>query len=220
MFRLFSLYKDSFQRRPLLTNIISTGLLSGIGDTMAQKLFPAETGKQTEFDYGRLLRVMFYGGLIYAPIADKWFRALAKISIPTSSLFAMGLKQTSMGIAAAGAVARVMIDQLCFRPVSVAMYYLTLTLLEQKSMNEVQEKLKLNYWPTLFSCWTIWPAIQLLNFSFVKVQYRLVVVSTVSLAWNCYLSYMNSQKVPKLNIEFEVTPDSTSAVIIHDHTSQ
>ncbi|ODQ81777.1 hypothetical protein BABINDRAFT_160015 [Babjeviella inositovora NRRL Y-12698] len=211
MSRLFALYSNSLKQRPLLTNVISTALLFGIGDVMAQTLFPADLpatdtqvtslspalARESVLDYGRLGRSMFYGGIIFAPIGDKWYKILNKVKIPTSKLIALGIKPTPKTITVVNTVARVFIDQACFPPVSVPFYYVVMTLLEQKSMEDIKEKLRLNYWPTLLSNWTVWPTIQLFNFGFVKVEYRLIVVNIVSLGWNCYISFMNNKKTPE-----------------------
>lgn len=55
-----------------------------------------------------------------------------------------------------------------------------------------EEKLRTTYWPALSRNWMIWPAVQFVNFKYVPLDMRVLVVNIVSLGWNCYLSYLNS----------------------------
>lgn len=38
--------------------------------------------------------------------------------------------------------------------------------------------------------WTIWPAASMINFYYVKMEYRVLYVSCVSIVWNAILSYL------------------------------
>lgn len=55
-----------------------------------------------------------------------------------------------------------------------------------------KEKLKKAYVPGLKANWALWPAVQFANFTYVPLQYQVLVVNVVSLGWNCFLSYLNS----------------------------
>lgn len=65
-----------------------------------------------------------------------------------------------------------------------------MSLLEGKSP---AEKLRTSYVPVLQKNWMLWPAVQAVNFTYVPLHHRVLVVNVVSLGWNCYLSYANSQ---------------------------
>ena len=56
-----------------------------------------------------------------------------------------------------------------------------------------QERLKSKYVEALKKNWVVWPPVQAVNFTFVPLEHRVLVVNIVSLGWNCYLSYVNSQ---------------------------
>ncbi|KAI0120412.1 hypothetical protein BJ170DRAFT_710003 [Xylariales sp. AK1849] len=55
-----------------------------------------------------------------------------------------------------------------------------------------KEKLEKSYLPALQTNYLIWPFVQLINFKFVPLVHRVLVVNVVSIGWNCYLSLMNS----------------------------
>jgi len=56
-----------------------------------------------------------------------------------------------------------------------------------------QKKLETSYFTALQKNWMVWPAVQAVNFKFVPLEHRVLVVNVVSLGWNCYLSYLNNQ---------------------------
>jgi len=56
-----------------------------------------------------------------------------------------------------------------------------------------KDKLESAYWQALSKNWMVWPFIQIINFKFVPLHHRLLLVNVISLGWNCYLSYLNSQ---------------------------
>jgi len=59
--------------------------------------------------------------------------------------------------------------------------------------SDPKEKLKSTYTMALTKNWMVWPWVQLTNFKFTPLEHRVLVVNVVSLGWNCYLSYLNSQ---------------------------
>jgi hypothetical protein len=48
------------------------------------------------------------------------------------------------------------------------------------------------YVPTLKANYVLWPAVQILNFRVVPIQFQIPFVSTVGIAWTAYLSLTNS----------------------------
>ena len=114
--------------------------------------------------------------MVFGPAATKWYSFLQK---------RINFENKAQTI-----VARVLADQLVFASTNMAVFLSTMSILEGKSP---QEKLKKSYLPGLKANWTIWPVVQGVNFSVVPLEHRVLVVNVVSLGWNCYLSYLNSQ---------------------------
>jgi len=56
------------------------------------------------------------------------------------------------------------------------------------------KKLEKSYWQGLKANYMVWPMVQFVNFKFVPLEHRVLVVNIVSLGWNCFLSYLNSEK--------------------------
>lgn len=185
-------------RRPVATNCISAAVLFGVGDILAQTVVPAtQTGhhvietdiKRIEhkledtsknLDWARTTKATIYGGFIFAPLASKfWYPFLNSLRGSTP---------------AKTALKRVAFDQLGFSPLcGIPLYYTCLGIMDGKSSSEIREHLSKNYKTTLFTNWSIWPMVQFLNFRFMPPDYRLLMVNTISIGWNTFLSYMNNR---------------------------
>jgi protein Mpv17 len=55
-----------------------------------------------------------------------------------------------------------------------------------------KERLQKAYFPGMVKNCMVWPWVQAVNFKFVPLDLRVLVVNVVSLGWNCYLSFLNS----------------------------
>lgn len=208
MIRLFQLYEHQLKVRPKLTNSIMTGALFGIGDVSAQLLFPsgpdtlppsAQTNdvKRGRYDIPRTVRAVVYGSMIFSFIGDRWYRFLTKVKFSNKPA-----KHWS------NMVLRVCVDQLGFAPLGLPFYFGCMSLLEGHGLGAAREKIKLQWWDTLKTNWCVWPLFQMVNFSLVPLQHRLLAANVVAIFWNTFLSYTNSQ-IPvgghKLTIQYPPT---------------
>lgn len=89
---------------------------------------------------------------------------------------------------------RVLSDQLCFSPVSLACFlsYMTIVM-EHGDKHAVEAKLKTVYLPTLALNYAIWPATQFFNFMVVPRPMQIPFSSTIGVFWNTYLSLKNAR---------------------------
>ncbi|XWW96200.1 hypothetical protein V2A60_004173 [Cordyceps javanica] len=217
--RLTARFNASYEERPLITMMVTNALLGGIADTVAQVItafrhrvvrkpggakdetitvemhelgrkspyyeknslgdFGPSTGRPPSFDFERLTRFMGYGFCV-APLQFRWFKLLER-------LFPMS-KTSSFG----PALKRVAFDQIVFAPFGVALFFTAMTVAEGGGRRAVSNKLRDMYVPTLKANYVVWPAVQLVNFRLMPVQYQLPFVSTVGIAWTAYLSLTNS----------------------------
>lgn len=217
MSRLIAKFNAYYAEKPVLTMMITNAVLGGIADTVAQSLtairqravrkaggvtkddflaieiheldeknpfshkdlIPPSSKLPPPFDFERLTRFMAYG-FIMAPVQFKWFQLLSRLFPAT--------KASGMG----PALKRVAFDQVIFAPMGLAAFFTYMTVAEGGGRRAVARKLKDVYLPSLKANYLIWPAVQVLNFRVVPIQFQLPMVSTISIAWTAYLSLTNS----------------------------
>lgn len=166
--------------------MVLSGTLFGAGDVLAQLLFI-----DGNYDYLRTVRNAAYGGLLFAPIASKLYRGLNDHARFPSWALRRFAPPTSATRKTLDTVVRVAVDQLCWAPVGIALYFSAMGVLEGASADEIALRLREGWAETLWTNWRVWPWLQLANFRLVPVAYRLAVVNVASVLWNTFLSYEN-----------------------------
>lgn len=156
-------------RYPILVQSVSAGILSMTGD------FIAQTMEETR-DFKRSARFFIFGSAFVGPSLALWYRWLNRL--PKGNF---------------GVIAKVALDQFVWSPVGIAFFFGMQGALQGITLDDSYQKLKLVYWDVLKANWTVWPAIQFANFYMVPVNYQSIVVNTVAIGWNAYLSRKNSQ---------------------------
>lgn len=221
----------------VLTMMVTNAVLGGIADTVAQsitavreralrkgpagrndslaieldakdpfterELIPESKILPPPFDFERLTRFMAYG-FCMAPVQFKWFQFLSKtFPISKTTAFVPAMK-------------RVAFDQLIFAPFGLVCFYTAMTVAEGGGKRAVYNKFRDMYVPTLKANYAVWPAVQIINFRLMPVQFQLVstpstqsgarpgrgiltlmctpqpFVSTIGIAWTAYLSLTNA----------------------------
>ncbi|KAL2018679.1 hypothetical protein VTK56DRAFT_514 [Thermocarpiscus australiensis] len=218
--RLTSRFNSYYDERPLLTMMVTNSVLGGVADTVAQTitsirqralrkhpsgqlsprddafaieiheldrknpfndrdLIPDSKALPPPFDFERLTRFMAYG-FFMAPVQFRWFKFLERcFPISKASAFLPAMK-------------RVAFDQLIFAPFGLACFFTAMTVAEGGGRRAVYQKMKDMYVPTLKANYVLWPAVQVINFRLMPVQFQLPFVSTVGIAWTAYLSLTNA----------------------------
>jgi protein Mpv17 len=109
----------------------------------------------------------------FGPAAFKWYSFLQR--------------KVVLGNQTATIVARVLADQTVFTPIHLFCFLSYMSIMEGSSP---KEKLRTVFWPTYKANVTLWPAVQLVNFSIIPLEHRVLVVNLVSLGKSllCFLS--------------------------------
>ncbi|KAK5123400.1 Protein required for ethanol metabolism [Meristemomyces frigidus] len=142
---------------------------------MAQQLI--EKKGFSAHELARTGRMALYGGCVFGPAATTWFGFLQKrIRIPGSPNLEI--------------VARVAADQCVFASTNLFVFLSSMAIMEG---TDPKRKLETTYFEALKKNWMVWPVVQFTNFKFVPLEHRVLVVNVISLGWNCYLSFLNSQ---------------------------
>jgi len=172
---LVAAYSRYLSKYPLFVQCGQTGILFGTGDVLAQQFI--EQRGFAKHDVPRTLRLAGFGGVIAGPIFVNWYAFLDRFITIQSPFRAL--------------LARVSMDQFLFAPSFIALFFSSQGLMERKSPDAIKQKLRERYPTALVNNYKVWPAVQLVNFYFVPLQHRLLVVNTVALGWNTYMSLLN-----------------------------
>lgn len=191
---VFAWYQARLAARPLLTQSVTTAVLFATGDITAQQL--VEKRGLEKHDFVRTGRMFAYGGIIFGPAATTWFGILQR--------------RVQLKSANATILARVAVDQSLFAPTFVGLFLSTMAVLEGTSPTE---KLQKSYFTALTSNYMLWPFVQLVNFKFVPLPHRLLFVNVISIGWNCYLSFLNSDAPSHLDEVIEEGEEKVKEVV-------
>ncbi|KAG9320919.1 hypothetical protein KVV02_001724 [Mortierella alpina] len=150
-------------------------------------------------DLPRMGRFMLYNFSV-APVIHTWYSFLDK-NFPLKSVSASALSSTVRPRwlqTMAPAIKRMVADQTLFAPIGLALLFSGLTVLEGGGIPQIQDKLNnasffSTYLSTLKANYAVWPLVQLVNFGVMPLQLRLPFVSVVGIAWNAYLSMVNTR---------------------------
>ncbi|RDW73308.1 putative protein sym-1 [Coleophoma cylindrospora] len=179
-------------QRPILTQAVTSAILFATGDTVAQQVVERK-GIQNQ-EWARTGRMALYGGAVFGPAATTWFKFLQNKVV---------LKNKNLEI-----IARVGADQSFFASTNLFCFLSSMAIMEG---SDPKEKLEKSYWNALTTNWMVWPFVQggneftpfltmlannptlVVNFKFVPLHHRVLLVNILSIGWNCYLSALASQ---------------------------
>ncbi|KAJ5929843.1 hypothetical protein N7454_006793 [Penicillium verhagenii] len=166
-------YQAKLAARPILTTSISSAVLFGSGDILAQQA--VDRRGLEKHDFARTGRMALYGGAVFGPVATKWYGILQRHIVLKSTV--------------GTTFARVAADQMVFAPIQLTCFLSSMAIMEG---SDVGEKLRHSWVPSYKANLLVWPFVQGVNFTFVPLELRVLVVNVVSLGWNCFLSLLNS----------------------------
>lgn len=214
--RLAAKFNSYYAERPVLTTMVTNAVLGGVADTVAQLITAYRTRQANRagiesdlvsiefhdldkekppavgelgyarnvppmFDFERLTRFMSYG-FFMAPVQFQWFGFLSRV-------FPLTKKNPTVP-----ALKRVAADQFIFAPIGLVCFFSFMTLAEGGGRRALTRKFQDVYLPTLKANFALWPAVQVLNFRVVPIQFQIPFVSVIGIAWTAYLSLTNSSE--------------------------
>jgi len=177
-----SSYEAQLEARPLLTKSITSGVLYGLGDGLAQTVTRRQqrsTGVEpSAFDGARWLRAVAFGGLFYPLPAHVHYNFLERLVVVR-----MGVQPARVPFV------KMFIEQFVYWSYfSNAYYHAVLGALQGMSVAQVSDRVTSTLWDTLKAQWAFWIPAQLINFKYTPVRHQLNFVLVVSLAWTTFLS--------------------------------
>ncbi|EDW94218.1 mpv17-like protein 2 [Drosophila yakuba] len=164
----------------LYTNIgISVGL-SMVGDTMEQS-YERFIGELPDWNRTRTLR-MGISGFTVGLVCHYWYQHLDY----------MFPKRTYKVV-----VIKILLDQFICSPFYIAVFFLTMAVLEDNTWEELQQEIRDKALILYAAEWTVWPLAQFINFLVIRPQYRVFYDNTISLGYDVYTSQVKYRKKPE-----------------------
>jgi hypothetical protein len=134
------------------------------------------------FDFERTVRFMSYG-FIMSPLQHRWFRFLSStFPMSKTSTWLPALKRVSFDqflFAPAGKCKIVLLYMSMLTLLGLACFFTFMTVAEGGGKRAVQRKFQDIYVPALKANWLVWPAVQIVNFRVMPIQYQIVCTSAL-----------------------------------------
>ncbi|KAJ7071241.1 hypothetical protein C8F01DRAFT_1109670 [Mycena amicta] len=183
-------YQSSFEAHPNKTLALTGGCLNALGDLVAQgnqNLTRKPHEQPQSWDAVRTLRFFVFGASI-SPFLGRW-NAFLEHQFPLRTIGGkVSLKALSK---------RVLCDQTVMAPIGLVAFLGSMGVLEGRSRTQIAQKFNDLFLPTLRTNWTVWPALQFVNFGLMPLAFRVPFQSTAGVFWTLYLSTVNSREERK-----------------------
>ncbi|KAK1941726.1 Protein SYM1 [Phytophthora citrophthora] len=195
MRRLGLLYDGWLRRSPMVTKCVTSAVLFGLGDRIAQRLEKSRRPKDEEMEddgalvsksTARTMRMMIWGSVIFAPIVHTWVHFIERT------------------VGSHGKVVvfkKVLLDAFVFAPSINTLFFTSTQMMQGKSVSQgvdfavdrIPQTLKANY--------MIWPLANVVNYSYVPLHYRILFINCVNLVWTTVLSTISSRSMVRLPVK-------------------
>lgn len=120
-------------------------------------------------------------GLIRGPTIHAWMEMLTRL------FDAMGFKTPAAQASPPAVLGKMACDQLLFAPLHMLYYFFAIGLLEGRSTAETQVKLSREYLPLMKLNWSVWPAVQVINFKYLPPHLRVLFANVVGIGYMTFL---------------------------------
>ena len=177
--RLWQAYTHVLARYPKLTKLTTGTLITVLGDLICQYMLEGATRPNAK----RVQAVSTYGALVTYAEGHLWLGFLER-AVGTS----MSLRSSFV---------KTLLDQGLFAPLETS-GFIAWTHYVEGHQTSLKEKLNADLPAALCCSYFFWGPICMLEFLFVPYPLRVLYISTMSVAWDTYLSYVahNSLQSP------------------------
>jgi protein Mpv17 len=75
-------------------------------------------------------------------------------------------------------------------PFYILAFFTGITLMDGHDLEIAREKIKSEFFPTFIVDMSVWPAAQFMNFKYVPIKHQVMVVNSIGIFYNTFISYM------------------------------
>lgn len=183
MLSLIRNYRRLLHERPFITNVLTTCSFMITGDLISQTFFQ----KKNHIDFKQTTRFAIAGFIFVGPAVRGCLVMIDKVFGPTTSIKVLGKK--------------LLLDQGACAPCFLVCNVSLLTFLQTRTIEGVRKELEQSYFNLLKLNYSFWPFVQIVNFYFIPLTYRVLFGSTAALAWNTIFSYRLNRQDNKKKLE-------------------
>ncbi|XP_052188607.1 uncharacterized protein LOC127798981 [Diospyros lotus] len=194
MLKLWKWYQRCLAVHPVKTQMISSGLIWGVGDIAAQAVTHSTARKRHQISDGdeelkinwrRVATTSFFGFGFVGPVGHFWYEGLDRFIKSR-----LHLQPKSPRFVAS----KVAFDGIIFGPLDLLVFFTYMGFSTGKSASQVKEDVKRDFVPAFIMEGGIWPILQVANFRYVPVRYQLLYVNFFCLLDSCFLSWVEQQQ--------------------------
>ncbi|XP_069870238.1 peroxisomal membrane protein 2 [Dipodomys merriami] len=172
--RALARYLLLLRRYPVLTKAASSGILSALGNLLAQMIEKKQRKENSQnLDVCGPLRYAVYGFFVTGPLSHYFYLFMEHWIPPEVPL---------------ATVKRLLLDRLLFAPAFLLLFFLFMNLLEGKGADAFAARMKSGFWPALRMNWRVWTPVQFININYVPLQFRVLFANLAALFWYAYLA--------------------------------
>ncbi|XP_052191602.1 peroxisomal membrane protein PMP22 [Diospyros lotus] len=172
-------YLLELQAHPLRTKAITSGVLIGTSDIIAQKISGAR-----KLQFRRVLLLMLYGLLYSGPFGHLFHKLMDMI---------FRGKKGNKTVAK-----KVLLEQLTSSPWNNMLFMVFYGLVvEGRPWGTVKNKVKRDYPSVQLTAWKFWPLVGWINYQYMPVQFRVLFHSLVASCWAIFLNLRARSNVIK-----------------------
>ncbi|KAK9805989.1 hypothetical protein WJX73_001108 [Symbiochloris irregularis] len=163
-------YQRELSHQPLRTKALTSCALAGLSDLAAQKVHA-----QGSIRWSRTGLMALYGLLWTGPAGHYWQNFVQK-------LFAGKKDPNSIA-------AKVILENLTFSPLmnSMFMAYVSIVI-EGNSAQKTRQNLQASFAAVQAQAWKLWPLVSIINYTYVPLRFRVLVMNVVALFWSTFLN--------------------------------
>lgn len=182
-------YERVLARRPVAVKTLTGAVVSWVSDALAQRI--EDPVAPYDSDRGNALTSL--GAVWNGPCLHVYFEWLERLFPQRRGLHSMAPK--------------VLITQLILNPfIYLPMFYSWTAIYYGRSVDETLQKVRREYWPSLYAAWAVFTPVNLANFYYVPVRHQVNVTLAASFVFNTAISLIAAPR--QSDVAVVAQPDS------------
>jgi len=183
--RKYNAYIRMLDKKPLITQIMTVGLITATGDILSQCLEARVAGTSLILNWARLSAFAISGAFFVGPYVHTWYGVLWKLGRWQEQKYGLSRSWQVM--------TQTIVDQTVGVAVFFPVYFYVFEAVEAAlglrvpNFSYATEKIRTELLSLLVTQYKVWPLTNIINFAFVPKNLRVLVSSIVSVFWNAYL---------------------------------